>query len=93
VVLWARLRWPEGKVSWGKSAEPRWHRVAILNDHAVVAACRRVFVRPLDLNPEVPEGSQACRHCMREAATAVTPGAPPWTQSEWRPSTDRIVQE
>lgn len=69
-LVWARKRLPEGSVSWGKFAEPRWHRIASVNDTAILAACHRVVVGPLDLLSEVPHGSFSCRSCTGAAATA-----------------------
>jgi hypothetical protein len=72
-VLWARKRLPEGAVGWGKFAEPRWHRIALVNDRAVVAVCGRVFVAAMDTSDTVPDGAITCRLCTSKAASQRLP--------------------
>ena len=67
-VAWARKRLPEGGV--GEFAEPRWHRIALVNDTAILAACQRVVIGPLDLLADVPDGSFPCRSCTSAAGLA-----------------------
>ena len=68
-VVWARRQLPEGSASWGKFTAPRWHRVALVNDNAIVTSCRRVFVAPMDVRSETPEDGKVCRVCQSRAAS------------------------
>lgn len=43
-VLWAQRRLPEGKGSWGKFEEPRWHRVVSVTNVTVTTECHRIRV-------------------------------------------------
>ena len=70
VGVWAQRRLPEGSASWGRYAEPRWHRIALVNETSVVTQCQRVIVVPVNMRSEVPEGGHACQMCL-----SVTPKA------------------
>ena len=46
----------------------RWHKVALLNPGAIVTACHRVFITPMDIRSSVPSDGSACLTCTVGAA-------------------------
>ena len=61
-VVWARRHLSHGLANQDVE-QPLWHRAVSVNDTAVETACRRFFVKPLDLSTEVPDGDSTCRPC------------------------------
>lgn len=52
--LWARRPLPRGA---------RWHRVATVDDLAIITACHRVIAAPLDAAADAPVSELACARC------------------------------
>ena len=63
--LWARRSPLEGANNSRKYAQPRWHRVAEVDDFAIITLCHRVLHVPLETTADIPDGECACARCTK----------------------------